>query len=567
MEKEQLINLQIIFGRMNSVVGLASLVLLLERFAEGNSAIFPYYFLFLLAFIIGDRVLRWCKYFDNSDFLILCRYVSIVIVSIVMVYNNDVYIKIIAFSLYMMFVIEFISCFDESDNMMSFVSELLACIPLVVIECAYAIQKDYIKAGLVPIFIAYFITFFITVRVWNLHIKKILELEKKYFVKCRFIEDANLVNQQLIENQDKVKKFNEQLAYKKLQLESAYKKINDANTEIVLQNRILNLISSNHDTKRLLSLITEVIRTNMGAEVVAIILHEQEDEQNEVSCNIDTSFGMEYKNFLQNSVNEGCFKEFLVAAERIVVNQVRENEYCFIRKNEIGSFLFQPIIRNDEVVGALYVADSKYDMFLDSIPFYEAAVSSILIGIENTKLYERLENMAIKDELTGIYNRRYLKKICDRCIFESLRDKTPLTVALFDLDRFKKINDSYGHLFGDEALKMVAKTANDISRENHGITGRFGGEEFVCVFPNKNIADAYPIVEKIQQTVKGTELYHSGETVTIRLSIGIASFPETCFAPNSLLNNADWAMYYSKENGRDRITIDNDEIREQVRLK
>ena len=248
-------------------------------------------------------------------------------------------------------------------------------------------------------------------------------------------------------------------------------------------------------------------------------------------------------------------------------NHVDTEKYEFVRDSEVASLLIIPLMNGEEIIGGLYIADSKYDAFTDNVPFFEATVSSINLAVENSNLYAKLEQLAIKDELTGIYNRRYLNQICDRCIYEALRDKTPLSVALFDIDKFKNINDSYGHLFGDDALKLVASMASELAENVGGIVGRYGGEEFVVLFPNRSLSSTYEVVKEFHQAIRATKLFYGMESVQVRVSIGISSFPETCQNPTDLLNYADWAMYYSKENGRDQITIDSSIIREQVRFQ
>lgn len=142
-----------------------------------------------------------------------------------------------------------------------------------------------------------------------------------------------------------------------------------------------------------------------------------------------------------------------------------------------------------------------------------------------------------------------------------------MSVALFDIDFFKKINDTYGHLFGDQVIKTIASLAKSIAEENDAIVARYGGEEFVIIFPDKDLEEAYPAVESLHKGVKELGIEHHGKRVVVNVSVGFTSFPKTCKDPRELLNRADWSMYYSKQHGRDQITIDSDEIQKEVSLE
>lgn len=191
-----------------------------------------------------------------------------------------------------------------------------------------------------------------------------------------------------------------------------------------------------------------------------------------------------------------------------------------------------------------------------------------LLGLQKLKLeaaYKKMHEMAVRDGLTGIYNRGHLNHIFDELCENSKVSNRPISVALFDIDHFKLINDTYGHLFGDSVIVSIAQLAKQIAEKNHGIAARYGGEEFVVVFPGKKVHECIPIVEEIKQNISDYSLKYNDDPVNVHVSVGITSYPEICKEPIELLNHADWAMYYSKKNGRNRITVDSDEIREIVK--
>lgn len=137
-------------------------------------------------------------------------------------------------------------------------------------------------------------------------------------------------------------------------------------------------------------------------------------------------------------------------------------------------------------------------------------------------------------------------------------------MALFDIDKFKMVNDTYGHPCGDAVICHVASLLRQAAVSNGGIAGRYGGEEFVIAFQGKTLAEVYEIVEKVHKKIKTESVVYEDKTLNVRVSAGVASYPETCENPSDLLTRADWAMYHSKRNGRDRITIDSDELETEM---
>lgn len=566
MEKERIIDYQKRFSNLHLILLLLVAVLMIEHgvFANSCGIIKPLVVCALLIFVECFQKAK--KYFCSTQVMMVYRYCQLIGISILLIVDINVYLDAIAYVFFLLLSVEFILNFDLSDKYYQYFSLTLVIAPAIVLQIYRAItytKENVILSSMICVVIVFLILLYVV----RLYVDVTDRLESKYLEQLRYIEDANAMNQQLVENQGKVKKANEQLAYQKVQLEFAYKKINNVNTEILLQNQILKLISAHHDVERLMSLIVATIRTQMNVDTFAIILYPNAILSKSQMYQIRTSHGMKYQKFLGERIEAGDYDEFIHGNKTYVDNHVEPQRYPFVRNTEVASFMIIPLVKVDEVIGGLYIADSKYDAFTDNVAFFEATVSSINIAVENCNLYARLEEMAIKDELTGIYNRRYLNQICERFIFEALRDKTPLSVALFDIDKFKNINDSYGHLFGDDALKIVAKMASELAERVNGVAGRYGGEEFVVLFPNRSLTATYELVKEYHDNIRVTKFYHGMDEVKIRLSVGISSFPETCLNPSDLLNYADWAMYYSKENGRDRITIDTSTIREQARMK
>ena len=169
-------------------------------------------------------------------------------------------------------------------------------------------------------------------------------------------------------------------------------------------------------------------------------------------------------------------------------------------------------------------------------------------------LVEQLSNMAMRDALTGLPNRRYLESFLDYKMKEHRRFRTPFSVLFLDIDNFRNFNNEYGHDTGDLVLKKVAETIRQSTRKSD-MFGRWGGEEFVGIYSIKNPTDSMIVGEKVRMLVENTIIpYESGE-LFVTASIGITNFsPED--SQKSILERADQLMYTSKERGKNRVTSD-----------
>lgn len=166
---------------------------------------------------------------------------------------------------------------------------------------------------------------------------------------------------------------------------------------------------------------------------------------------------------------------------------------------------------------------------------------------------EELERCAMIDPLTGVPNRSYLNPELERLFRLWEANRIPFGLLFFDIDHFKRFNDTYGHDVGDQVLRTVAQSLSSSVR-NYDSVGRWGGEEFVGFFPNANPEVLLPIAEKLRQVVRNSWVEIEGEQLSVTISIGGAC-PVEGDSPEKLLKRADSMMYKSKQDGRDRVTI------------
>lgn len=170
---------------------------------------------------------------------------------------------------------------------------------------------------------------------------------------------------------------------------------------------------------------------------------------------------------------------------------------------------------------------------------------------KNTLQAIKLNKVATKDHLTRIPNRRYFFNMGEKAFQLAIRDKTDCTVLFIDLDHFKKVNDQLGHDVGDDVLKMVAGVLESAIRISD-VLARLGGEEFVILLPNTDLAGANILSESIRKLIEKTPYNHQGNDIFITVSIGVAKRDKSDLSLKDTLKRADLALYQAKHSGRNR---------------
>ena len=190
----------------------------------------------------------------------------------------------------------------------------------------------------------------------------------------------------------------------------------------------------------------------------------------------------------------------------------------------------------------------------------EAAVDRRTKEINNINV--KLNVLATTDALCGVKNRRSFYESCGPIISYNRRERKPLAVLMLDIDKFKYINDTYGHGVGDEVLKSMAQKTSKILRKSD-VFARLGGEEFSALLPNTTELGALKVAENIRQEIEHMEYVSSkNETIKFTISIGVATLNSHDINIESVLHRADIALYSAKRNGRNQVVLYNDELLE-----
>lgn len=254
------------------------------------------------------------------------------------------------------------------------------------------------------------------------------------------------------------------------------------------------------------------------------------------------------------------------------------------------SYLGVPMVHRGQVVGVLSVQNYKPHFYnSEHIQLLETIATQAAIAVENSRSYERARNeiierrraqeslqetnqqlqneltraeavqeqlreQAIRDALTGLFNRRHLDSIFKQKLARAQRKSTPLSVIMLDIDHFKKFNDTYGHPLGDTLLQCLGKLLRTQTRASD-IACRYGGEEFVLLMPDANVEIASRRAEELRLAFEQTYVSFEGEMLHATISLGIAMYPIHGNSPEELIIQADQALYAAKAAGRNQVVV------------
>jgi diguanylate cyclase (GGDEF)-like protein len=220
------------------------------------------------------------------------------------------------------------------------------------------------------------------------------------------------------------------------------------------------------------------------------------------------------------------------------------------------SILCAPLISRGRTIGVVEIINRRGGRFTRAdLQLLMTLVEPCAIAIENALLFQRAEQLTITDDLTKLFNSRYLNLYIGREIKRCKRHGTPLSVIFLDLDGFKGINDQHGHLAGSRTLAEVGAILAASVRESD-VLARYGGDEFVVVLPETPVAGALVIGERIRRAIEDHPFLQAhGLAAHLSASLGIAAYPDHALTPEGLIQKADQAMYRVKEREKNDIEV------------
>jgi diguanylate cyclase (GGDEF)-like protein len=293
----------------------------------------------------------------------------------------------------------------------------------------------------------------------------------------------------------------------------------------------------------------------LPAQNWSLLLMEEATEQLrfEVSVDLDLSQMAE----IRLKLGEGVAGQCALRQETMIVPDVRQSDHFYDRVDALSgmtttSLVCVPLIFGERCLGVLEVVnprslDARTPALLEIIAEYAA------VAVENTRQYERIKDLSIRDNLTGLYNTRHLYENLAGLVEEYAALNEPFSLVFMDVDNFKHVVDTYGHLNGSQALREIAHAIRGtLAEPAYGVS--YGGDEFVVVLPGFGKSRAVGKADEIRAHMRRTTyLSSSGHSVSIQGSFGVATFPEDANDSEGLLALADQAMFDVKACGRNAI--------------
>ena len=224
------------------------------------------------------------------------------------------------------------------------------------------------------------------------------------------------------------------------------------------------------------------------------------------------------------------------------------------RFSDFGSLLVLPLQKEEgDSIGALTVAARKHGVFTGHRKdILELIAAQVAIKIDLAQTHEQINKIAKIDKLTDLANHRTFQHAFDVMLNRAQRRSGPLCLILCDIDYFKRINDTYGHPFGDQVLKVIADTLAETVRKVD-LAARYGGDEFAIILEDSDEYGGMEMVERIRSKVEALSLHKNNDTVNITISLGLAAFPNDGDKKSLLIDRADQALYKAKADGRNCI--------------
>jgi len=217
------------------------------------------------------------------------------------------------------------------------------------------------------------------------------------------------------------------------------------------------------------------------------------------------------------------------------------------------SWIGAPIVVQGDILACLSLSKSEPGFYQqENADLLAIFAGQVGLALQNARLFEEIQQLAMTDELTGISNRRFLMESGRREINRAQRFARPFSILFMDIDHFKVVNDTYGHAVGDQVLRFLAEYCQKNLREVD-VFGKYGGEEFVVLLPETDTSEAVIIAERLRDMIKNEPIATTVGPLAITVSFGVASFSQAMHDFDMLLYQADMAMYAAKQAGRNQV--------------
>jgi diguanylate cyclase (GGDEF)-like protein len=307
------------------------------------------------------------------------------------------------------------------------------------------------------------------------------------------------------------------------------------------------VISSHLDLDELADASLDALLLHTGAAAGAILVIREDTLVPEASHGLRALDRLADNDHVRRALRQGRTERILVDPDGAIVDSLLVDQVA-------REILAIPVLFKRVPLGVVILA-SVAPFAADVEALVEQLRADLGLALNNALTHDRLQRLAAMDPLTEAYNRRFGLSRLQEEFARSVRSGGPLGVLMLDLDHFKAVNDTYGHLVGDRVLRAAAAACRRIIREGDVLI-RFGGEEFLILLPGAALADLGELGERIRRAIGATVVSDGDQRIGVTVSVGAASFPEEGVeSPEALVELADAALYAAKAAGRDRVQL------------
>ncbi|MBR6099623.1 diguanylate cyclase [bacterium] len=357
------------------------------------------------------------------------------------------------------------------------------------------------------------------------------------------------------------------------EIEERTKELNIANRRMLSLQNILDMMNSAKPLKNVLENVVNSIQGELGYLHSAIIRKERDEdgeylvvvaEADDITIKradeiLKTPIQARRLAYSKNAIfyNTLTYKKLIHSTDvgaslKAIMPEIEDETIKEILSDKVArSIITIPLYVMDKPFGIFAVFASREELAKSEEDFLMMYAKQIELAITIADLFEKVKEQAVTDGLTGLYNRRYFEEYLQKEVIRAKRVHQPFSVIGLDLDFLKKINDTYGHSFGDLAIKTIADVLKSNAR-SIDTAARMGGEEFNIILPGVGSDGAMIAAERIRKAIENTELDTIGH---ITASMGVATFLEHSDNIEDIMELTDQAMYISKQNGRNRVTL------------
>jgi diguanylate cyclase (GGDEF)-like protein len=329
--------------------------------------------------------------------------------------------------------------------------------------------------------------------------------------------------------------------------------------ELHIFHDVAKALTSSLDLDSILQTIMEKMAEHFRPDTWSLLM--VDEEKNELYFAIAVGTASEALKNVRLKVGEGIAGHVAKYGEKLIVPDVRGDKRFAKRIDEVTQWETQSIIcvplrSKLRVLGVIQLVNVEMVNFTHEEQFFlQALCDYAAIAIENARAVEKIQELTITDDCTGLYNARHLYKTLETEVYRSARFGYEFSVLFIDLDHFKQVNDTHGHLIGS---KLLAEIGYLIKAQLRLIdfAFRYGGDEFVVLLPQTSKDAALVVARRLRDSLRASMFCkEEGLNLNVRASMGLATYPHDAKSPNDIIRQADEMMYMVKNSTRDSIGV------------